>query len=47
MLTIISFSCESKDGITVYQIKKTAPNKTTKTISELKWVAPKNWIEKA
>ena len=46
MLTIISFSCESKDSITVYQIKKTAPNKTTKTISELKWVAPKNWIEK-
>ena len=46
MLTIISFSCESKDNITVYQIKKSAPNKTDKTISKLKWTPPKNWIEK-
>ena len=46
MLTIISFSCESKDNITVYQIKKTSPHKANETISELKWAPPKNWIEK-
>ena len=46
ILTILSFSCESQDNITVYQIKKNHLNKSKKTISELKWTSPKNWIKK-